>query len=161
MAQAIYAALSYGFEIYLLGPFATNAPDVDTIRIRKTIYLPALFVGIFLERDLAPVDAWSRLNSAIVDAGAMVHCQTIIDLLFVALTRKSGEDQTSPLETPQPTAPLADGKLMRHHHQTLTHHLPRLNPLLQHVQGSLIAMHSREVAVEMRQDREEKAKVRE
>ena len=39
----------------------------------------------------------------------------------------------------------------------LTRHLPRLYPNLKKVQGSLIATHIGDVAVEMRRDREVKA----
>ena len=39
----------------------------------------------------------------------------------------------------------------------LYRHLPRLNPALQRVQGSLISMHIGEVAVEMRRNQDDKA----
>ena len=44
--------------------------------------------------------------------------------------------------------------LLRHRHHMLTCHLPGLEPALQRVQGSIIATHIREAAVEMRRDRE-------
>ena len=47
-----------------------------------------------------------------------------------------------------------------HRNNMLTRHLPRLDPALQRVQGSLIANHTEEVAVEMMRYREVKALVR-
>ena len=58
---------------------------------------------------------------------------------------------------PHPTVPLADGDLLQHRHHIIPHHLPGLEPSLQRVQGSLIATHIREVAVDVSRDREEKA----
>ena len=51
------------------------------------------------------------------------------------------------------------GEIIRHYHQILIRHLPRQEPALQHVQGSLIATHIGEVGVELQQNREEKARV--
>ena len=63
--------------------------------------------------------------------------------------RKRIEDQPLSLDTHRLTDPHTDGNLMHHHHQILTLHFPRINPVLQHVQRSLIAPHIGEVAVEM------------
>ena len=78
----------------------------------KNLYLHAPFVGIFLERDLTPVEAWSSLHGAIVDAMATFDCCPIIYWLQVAFTRKSGVNQQSLLAMYRPTDPLAEGNLM-------------------------------------------------
>ena len=49
---------------------------------------------------------------------------------------------------------------MRHCHQILTLHLSGLDPAMQRVQGSIMATHIREVAVDMQRDQEEKSQVR-
>ena len=57
---------------------------------------------------------------------------------------------------PRPTVPMANGDFVQNRHHMLTRHLLGLDPALQRVQGLLIATHIREVAVEMRRDREVK-----
>ena len=74
MALAIDAAMDDDPNLDILGSFAADDADVDAIRVRKTIYLPFPLVGIFLERDLTPVEAWSHLRGTIVCAGATVDC---------------------------------------------------------------------------------------
>ena len=122
---------------------------MDAIRIRNIIYLPAPFLGIFLERNQIPEEAWSRMQGDIVAAGATVDFRPIIDWLRVALMRKSGEDQPYPLFMSQPTTLLVDDDLMLQHHKILTCHLCGIDPLLQRVQGSRIATHIGGVVVKM------------
>ena len=95
--QSIDTALTSDPELDLLGPFAADESDVEVICVSKTIYLPTPFVGVFLERNLTPVEAWSCLRGAIVDAGSTVYCCLVIDWLRFSLTRKSKYDQPSPL----------------------------------------------------------------
>ena len=99
-AQAIDAALAANPKLDLLGPFFAEGADMDSIRVRNIIYLPDPFLGIFLQRNLTPAKAWSHLRGAIIDAGATYDCCHIIDWLWVALTRKRGEDHPSPLAMP-------------------------------------------------------------
>ena len=66
----------------LLGPFYSTDTNVEPLLIRKTIYLPAPFVGIFLRRYLMLVESCTRLHSAIVDRGLEVDCCYIIDWIF-------------------------------------------------------------------------------
>ena len=54
IAQAVDASLSVDPKMDLLGPFVAYYAGIDSICIRKIIYLPAPCVGIFLERDLTP-----------------------------------------------------------------------------------------------------------
>ena len=55
MAQEIDSTLSANPNLDLLGPFTTGDADVEATRVHKTMYLPALFVEIFLEINLTPV----------------------------------------------------------------------------------------------------------
>ena len=96
-AQVIDAALASDLKLDLMGPFTMDDADMDAIHFRNTIYLPAPFLGIFLERDLTPFKVLSRLRGSIFNAGATVYCQHIIDWLQVALAGKSREDQPYPL----------------------------------------------------------------
>ena len=78
---------------------------MEAIHVRKTIYLPAPFVGILLEHYLTPVEAWSRLCGAIVNTGSTVDCNPITNWLRVALTMRSGIDHPSPLAMSRTAAP--------------------------------------------------------
>ena len=89
-SQTIDAVLATNTKLDLLGPFAADNIDVDAIHISNTIYLTSPFLGIFLERNLTPVKAWSCLRDAIVDARAAVGCRPIIYWFRVTLTSNSG-----------------------------------------------------------------------
>ena len=111
--------------------------DVEPQHIHKMIYLPTPFVGIFLEQEIMPADAWTRLRGVIVDGGHEVDSWPKITLM-----KKMG-DEKYPLDLLQPTMTLDDGDLLRHCHYILTQHLLGLEPALQRVHGSLIATHIR------------------
>ena len=66
---AIYAALAADPDTDLLGPFYSTDANVEPLHKFKTIYLPATFVRIFLERDLNPVEAWKLIRGAIGNGG--------------------------------------------------------------------------------------------
>ena len=43
-------ALAVNSKVELLGPFTAKDAGVDYLRLRKTIYLPSPYVGMFLKR---------------------------------------------------------------------------------------------------------------
>ena len=69
MDLTIDTAMVADSDTDLLGPFSSTDVKVKPLRVRKTGYLPAPFSGIFLERDLTPVEAWNRLYGTIIDGG--------------------------------------------------------------------------------------------
>ena len=52
---------------------------VESVRCRKTVYVPAPYVGLLLSSDLTLVKAWQFLRRAIVNAMAEDACQPIVD----------------------------------------------------------------------------------
>ena len=100
------------------------------------------------------METWTRVRGAIINGGLEVDCNPIIDWIPVALILKNGNNK-SLLAMPRPTTLLEYVYLLRNRHHMLTRHLPGLDPVLQIFQGSLIATHIGESAVEMRRDREE------
>ena len=50
------AVLASEPELDLLGLFAVDNADAKAIQVHKTIYVPAPFMGILLDRDLTPVE---------------------------------------------------------------------------------------------------------
>ena len=90
---------------------------------------------------MTPVEVWSHLRGAIIDARATVDFRPLTDWLRVEITKKISIYQPSPLTMLRPTDPLAYGDLILYRHQVLTCHIPGLDPTLQRVQGFLIATH--------------------
>ena len=117
--------------------------------MRKIIYLPAPFIGLFLDWYLKPTEAWTCLWGAIVDVGQEFDFLLIMYWLRDVLTKKVGDDKL-PLTVQRPTAPLADRYLIRHCHHMLTWNLPGLCPTQQRMYVLLIATHIWGFAVEMR-----------
>ena len=60
-AAAIDTSLSGDANITILGPYVAGDAGVEIIRCRKTVYVPAPYVGLLLCADLSQVEAWNRL----------------------------------------------------------------------------------------------------
>ena len=69
-AAAIDTAIAGDADLKMLGPFNMGDAGVESVRCRKTVYVPAPYVGLLLGGDLTPVEAWQRLRGVIVDAAA-------------------------------------------------------------------------------------------
>ena len=96
MELSINIALDADQDTNLMGPFSSTDTNVEPLCFRKTIYLPATFVRLFLERYLTPMEAWTHLCDTILNVGLKVDCRSIIEWLCVALTLNTGDDK-SPL----------------------------------------------------------------
>ena len=144
----------------MVGPYEAVDARVESVRCRKTVYVPAPYVGLLLSGDLTPVEAWQRLRGAIVDAAAEDACRPIVNWLRAALTR-SVPDALSTLVVPDPSAPLPDAILLEHRHRLLLGHLPDLDPSINCAAGTRIAETVREVVVDLRETRLENKRVRE
>ena len=66
---SINTALAAEPDAKLLGTFTSTYANMEPLHIQKTIYLPASFVGIFLDWDLTPMEASTRVRGAIVKGG--------------------------------------------------------------------------------------------
>ena len=84
-AAAIYTHLSGDVKIMLLGPYGAGDVGVEIIRCRKTLYVPAPYVGLLLCANITPVEAWNRLRGAIFDAMDKATCRPLIDWLCAAI----------------------------------------------------------------------------
>ena len=73
-AAAIDTSLSSDANVTLLGPYRAGDTGDEIIRCRKTVYVPAPYVGLLFCDDLTPVEVWNRLQGAIVDAAAEAAC---------------------------------------------------------------------------------------
>ena len=125
-AAAINTSIASNPDLKMLGPYGAGDAEVETVRCRKTVDVPAPFVGLLLGEDLTPTETWHRLRGAIVDAAAEETCRPLIDRLQAALVR-AGHDAYSALMVPEPSAPLPDMLLLKHRHRLLLSHLPGLD----------------------------------
>ena len=123
----IDAAIARDADLKMVGPYREGDAGVESVCCRKTVYVPAPYVGLLLSGDLTPVEAWKRLRRAIVNAAAEDACRPIVNWLRAALTR-SGPDALSTLVVPDPSAPLPDALLLEHRHRLILGHLPGLDP---------------------------------
>ena len=73
-AAAIDTSLVGDANITLLGPYGAGDAGVEIIRCRKTVYVPAPYVGLLLGAYLTPMEAWNRLGGAIVYAATDDAC---------------------------------------------------------------------------------------
>ena len=156
----IDAAIAGDTKLKMLGPYGAGDAGVESIRCRKTVYVPAPYVGLLLSSDLTPVEAWQCLRGAIVNAAAEDACKPIVNWLQAALVR-SGPNALSALRVPDPSAPLPDALLLQHRHRLLLGHLPGLDPRINRAAGTRIAEMVGEVAVELRETRLENKHIRE
>ena len=149
---AIDTPLSGDTNVTLLGPYGAGDAGVEIIRCRKTVYVPAPYVGLLLCADLTPVEAWNRLRGAIVNAAAEAVCRPLIDWLRAAIVR-SVPNNHSKIVVPEPSVTLPDTLLIQHCHRLLLRHLPGLDPSINWEAGNLISETVGEVAVELRETR--------
>ena len=77
-AAAIDAAIAGDAGLKMMGPYGAGEAGVESVRCRKTVYVPAPYVGLLLSGDLNPVEAWQRLRGAIIDATAEDACRPIV-----------------------------------------------------------------------------------
>ena len=153
-AAAINTSLAGDANLTLLRSYGAGDAGVETIRYRKTVYVPAPYVSLLLGADLTPIEAWHRLRGFIIDAAAKEAFRPQIDWLQSAIVR-AGPDNYSTLMVPKPSAPLPDALLLqhRHRHRLLLSHLPGIYPSINRAAGTHIAKTVREVAVELRETR--------
>ena len=102
---AIDTSLSGDANITLLGPYSAGDAGIEIIRCRKTVYVPAPYVGLLLCADLTPVEAWNRICGAIVNAASETACRPLINWLHASIFR-SGPNTPSALIVSEPLAPL-------------------------------------------------------
>ena len=84
-SAAIDTSLSGNTIITLLGPYGTGGAGVEIIRCLKTVYVPAPYVNLLMCAELTLVEAWNRLQGAIVDAAAEAACRPLINWLRSAI----------------------------------------------------------------------------
>ena len=84
-AGVIDTSLAGDPNVTLLVPYGSGDAWAKIIPCRKTVYVPAPYVGLLLSDDFTPVEAWKRVCRAIVDAADYASCWPIIDWLHATI----------------------------------------------------------------------------
>ena len=84
-SATIDASLAGDPDLTLLGTYGSGDAGIETIRCRKTVYVPSPYVKLLLCANLTPIEAWHRLRGAIINAAAEEACRPLIDCLRAAL----------------------------------------------------------------------------
>ena len=72
-------------NVKFLGPYGAGDAGAEIIRCRKTVYVPAPYVGLLLSDNIIPVEAWNRLQGEIVKAVEEAACRLVMDWLRTAI----------------------------------------------------------------------------
>ena len=121
-------AFAVDANVQMVGPFNDGDPGTENVRVRRSIYLPPMFVSLMLEDEMTPREAWDRLGNAIRVEGKLIECKPLVDWLKVALTRES-RGNPSRLVNVSLTAPLSNRTLMEHQWKMVVQDLPALDPV--------------------------------
>ena len=85
--QATTGELARQPAIALLGPHAPGAANVEAVRTRNMMYLPARYASVFLNASgITPRAAWETLIPMITQDGRLGQCSELVNWLRVALT---------------------------------------------------------------------------
>ncbi len=142
-------------HVRLLGPYVHGDADTELVRCRRTCFVPAPYVALFLAHPLSPREAWNQVRAQIVTDNREVDCQPLIDFLRAALTIDAGLDSGVEVEVPE--VPITDADLDTRRHRILQQDFPLLNPNLAAVQHTQIATHLGALVTESQTARAEKA----
>ena len=75
----------------LLGPTKDDDAQVETLRVRKSVYIPYCLMPLVLDQDLTPQQAFISLYN-FVQANSLGCCQSVLDFCQVAGTMaKTGD----------------------------------------------------------------------
>jgi hypothetical protein len=98
--------------------------DAVVVSTRCMMYLPAKYVPLLLRTTgYKPCEVWEILYPAIVNAGDLQVCSTLLKWLQVSSTWST---QCKPRTTPTLEVPLADSDLITHRTSLLKQALPAL-----------------------------------
>ena len=119
--------LAVNANVEMLGPFMNDALGTVQVQVRRTVYVPPMFVNVLLEEEVTPRQAWEQLGGAIRDAQMEDECRPLLNWLKVALTRRE-EGASSILSTNALTPPLSNRMLMERQWAWIVEDLPSLGP---------------------------------
>ena len=106
----INTALPGNADAEFCGPFVAADAGIDTIRVRRTCFVPPMYVPLFLAKPLTPREAWEIVQTQIVTDNRQAACQPLIDYMRCAITI-SVPNTPPTLTVNPPVAPLPDNTL--------------------------------------------------
>ena len=122
----------------LLGPNDLRNDGIENLRVRRTCFVPAPYVPLFLAKPLSPREAWEIVRSQIVTDNRTAACRPLIDFLRCAICI-SQVDHSPILAVNPPLAPLPDSILLDRRRSIIEQDFPLLNADLAHIQHTEIA----------------------
>ena len=122
----------------LLGPNDIRNDGIENLRLRRTCFVPAPYVPLFLASPLSPRHAWDIVRSQIVTDNRQEECLPLINYLRCALWVSTNPD-TPILAVNPPTAPLPDSVLLDCRCRIIENDFPLLNSNLANIQHTEIA----------------------
>jgi hypothetical protein len=115
----------------MLGPYGNNDAGTETIRTRRAMIVPPMYIRLFLSTPLSPIDAYRRFRAASLANGHAADLLPLSIWLRAAITRAAAQgavQQPSTIQDAGPHPPLADEALHRFTWSALTSDLPGVDP---------------------------------
>ena len=116
----------------MLGPYNNNDAGTETIRTRRAMLVPPLYIRLFLATPLTPIEAYRRFRATSLANGHAADLLPLSIWLRAAITRAphppGGVQLPSILQGAGPFPPLADASLHRFTWSSLTTDLPAVDP---------------------------------
>ena len=134
-----------------LGPFNPGDADTEVVRLRRTCFVPAPYVSLFLTQPLSPRQAWETVVAQMVTDGVDGDCTPLISFLKGALTVDAAGD--TGVQHAPPAVPFLDETLGQRRRNILEADFPALNPALAVVQNNQIATQLGEVVDQFKESR--------
>ena len=122
----------------LLGPNDIRNDGITNLRVRRTCFVPAPYVPLFLAKPLSPREAWDTVRSQIVTDNRQEACRPLIDYLRCAICITQANESPTVAVNP-PLAPLPDPILLDRRRKIIEQDFPLLNSQLANVQHTEIA----------------------
>lgn len=135
----INAAYAANVASNLLGPYTANDAGVDTIRARRSCFVPPAYVPLFLANPLSPREAWNVVYAQIVTDNREQMCLPLINYLRCCLTIPTAAIPDPCTAVVPPVAPLPDDILSNRRRTIIENDFPALNIQLVHLQQTQIA----------------------
>jgi hypothetical protein len=137
----------------LLGPNDIANDGIVNLRVRRTCFVPAPYVPLFLANPLTPRQAWEIVRSQIVTDNRQDQCLPLINYLRCAICISTNPD-TPILAVDPPIAPLPDSVLLDRRRRLIENDFPVLNANLANIQHTQIAGQLGQLVTESRATRE-------
>ena len=71
--------LSGNPAVEMLGPFTAGDPDIESLKCRKMVPVPAAYLQLLLDQTLTPRRLWEQVGGAIIADAKEVECRVLLN----------------------------------------------------------------------------------